>query len=80
MAKKGNVDQSDFSSLDDRTDFALNLKEGLTPGGVVEDWGDYEEDYPTQTDVKGSTFDEVVSFYNETQPIERLTIKPKEDS
>ena len=46
MARRGWVDDRAFpGNSQERLDLALNLKEGLTPSGVVEDWGDYESDY-----------------------------------
>lgn len=48
MSKRGWVSYKEFpGDSDERRDFALNLKEGLTPQGVFEDWGDYDNDTPT---------------------------------
>ncbi|MFE4108408.1 hypothetical protein [Almyronema epifaneia] len=47
MAKRGWLNDRDLpGDSDKRLYFALNLKEGLTPAGVIEDWGDYNNDYP----------------------------------
>lgn len=29
-----------------RRQFALNLREGVSPEGAIADWGDFEGDYP----------------------------------
>lgn len=47
MARRGWVSDSEFpGDSEERRDFALNLKEGLDPQGVFEDWGDFNNDYP----------------------------------
>lgn len=72
MAPRGKVDQNDFESLEDRQNFALNLKEGLDPEGVFDDLGDYEEDdrsRPTQRDdIHCSTPEEIQQYYDERRP------------
>lgn len=72
MAKRGNADIDDFESREDRTRFALNLREGLTPEGVIEDWGDLDEDDrslpSSKTDVHCADIDEVEGYYNDTRP------------
>lgn len=50
MANNGKLDSSDLpGDSDERLNFALNLKEGLDPQGVIEDWGDFDNDYRDQT-------------------------------
>jgi hypothetical protein len=47
MARRGYVDDQDLpGDSPERLKFALDLREGLTPSGVIEDWGDYNNDYP----------------------------------
>lgn len=70
MASFGKVDGSDpyMDNDADRRDFALNLKEGLTPEAVIEDWGDYASDTrereETRTDVHFSSEQETEEYYN----------------
>lgn len=60
--KSPNTD--DFDG-EDRLYLALNMKEGLTPSGVFEDWGDSEVDHPieSRTDVHYSSADETEDYY-----------------
>jgi hypothetical protein len=47
--RSGWLDSSDLpGDSDQRLYFALNLKEGLAPQGVIEDWGDFNNDYPDE--------------------------------
>lgn len=47
MPRRGWVDDRDLpGDSEERLKFALGLREGLTPSGVIEDWGDYNNDYP----------------------------------
>jgi hypothetical protein len=47
MPRRGWVDDRDLpGDSEKRLKFALGLREGLTPSGVIEDWGDYNNDYP----------------------------------
>lgn len=88
MTERGKVDSSDLpGDSDERLYFALNLKEGLTPEAVIEDWGDFDNDYPDQThdqanavaqnrDEEGTGFataEEVQTYYDSLQS-EDITI------
>lgn len=49
MTEPGKLESSDLpGDSDERLYFALNLKEGLTPEAVIEDWGDFNNDYPDE--------------------------------
>lgn len=44
---KPKIDANDLpGDSEERLNFALNLKDGLTPHGVIDDWGDFDNDYP----------------------------------
>ena len=60
------LDGNDMDA-DTRHDMDCNMKEGVTPEGTFEDWGDFEKDYreeETQTDLKASTADEVDEYWS----------------
>lgn len=62
---------SDDMSEEERHEQNRLLKEGVSPEGVWEDWGDCERDYrqkPTQEDVKASSREEVETYYDELRP------------
>lgn len=72
MPKRGNADETSFSNSDERLNFALNLKEGLTPEAVIEDFGCLESDLrelpDSRTDVHASSEEEIERYYNECRP------------
>jgi len=52
---------------DTRHEMNCNMKEGVTPEGTFEDWGDYEKDYrekEPQTDLKCSTAEEIDEYWS----------------
>jgi hypothetical protein len=50
MANNGKLDSRDLpGDSEERLNLALNLKEGLDPQGVIEDWGDFDNDHPDPT-------------------------------
>ena len=63
MAKKFNGDDMDAKTRHDQN---CKLKEGVTPEGSFEDWGDFEKDYrlATQSDVKASTESEIEEYWS----------------
>jgi|GEM_PF-2869704 len=63
MARKLNGDDMD---VDTRHQQNCKIKEGVTPEGTFEDWGDYEKDYrqETQADVKASTGSEIEDYWS----------------
>jgi hypothetical protein len=88
MTEPRNLDSSSLpGDSDERRDFALNLKEGLDPQGVIEDWGDFDGDYadPAHDTANGVSqnqdqdgmqfpnFEEVQVYYDSLQP-EDITI------
>ncbi|HEY9762802.1 MAG TPA: hypothetical protein V6D07_09760 [Trichocoleus sp.] len=60
----------DFSSEEERQNFSLNLKEGLSPEGVYDDWGDFDCDNrnESRTDLYCSDIDEVEEYYDQLRP------------
>jgi hypothetical protein len=93
MAKKGWLDSNDLpGDSDRRLYFALNLKEGLDPQGVIEDWGDFNNDYPDEAhdaanaipqtrDPSGVGFasPEEVQAYYDSLVSEDITITERDD-
>ncbi|WP_416667954.1 hypothetical protein [Egbenema bharatensis] len=93
MTKPGNLDSNDLpGDSDERLFFALNLKEGLDPQGVIEDWGDFNNDYrddahdeanalPQTQDDSGVGFSssEEVQTYYDSLVSEDITIIERED-
>ena len=64
MARQFSGDDMD---ADTRHEMNCKMKEGVTPEGTFEDWGDFEKDYrekEPQTDVKYSTADEVDEYWS----------------
>lgn len=52
---------------DTRHEMNCNLKEGVTPEGTFDDWGDYEKDYreeAPQTDLQASTPEEIDKYWS----------------
>lgn len=93
MAKKGWLDSNDLpGDSDQRLYFALNLREGLDPQGVIEDWGDFNNDYPDEAhdesnavpqtrDESGMGFasPEEVQAYYDSLISEDITITERDD-
>ncbi|MBD2110885.1 MULTISPECIES: hypothetical protein [Cyanophyceae] len=63
MARKLNGDDLDAEGRHQQN---CNMKEGVTPEGTFEDWGDFEKDYrqETQSDVKASTESEIEDYWS----------------
>ena len=63
MDRKFNSDDMD---ADTRHNLNCNMKEGVTPQGTFEDWGDQEKDHRVeiQTDVQASSADEVDEYWS----------------
>jgi hypothetical protein len=63
MDRRLNGDDMD---ADTRHQMNCNMKEGVTPEGTFEDWGDYEKDYreEIQTDVTASSPGEVDEYWS----------------
>ncbi|MBD1876970.1 hypothetical protein H6F75_26145 [Nodosilinea sp. FACHB-131] len=63
MARKLNGDDLDAEGRHQQN---CNMKEGVTPEGTFEDWGDFEKDYrqETQTDLKASALSEIEDYWS----------------
>lgn len=63
MARKFNGDDMDAETRHQQN---CNMKEGATPEGSFEDWGDFEKDYrqATQSGVKASTESEIEEYWS----------------
>ncbi|MGB7313910.1 MAG: hypothetical protein WA939_13335 [Nodosilinea sp.] len=63
MARKFNGDDMDAETRHQQN---CNMKEGTTPEGSFEDWGDFEKDHrqETQTGVKASSLSEIENYWS----------------